>query len=78
RMPPFPGMGYPLVPGYESVGRVVEAGPEAAIGVGTRVFVPGASCYGAVRGLFGGAASRVVVPAARLTPVRDAGEDGIL
>ena len=26
RMPRFPGMGYPLVPGYESVGRVVEAG----------------------------------------------------
>ncbi len=25
-MPPFPGLGYPLVPGYESVGRVVEAG----------------------------------------------------
>ena len=23
-MPPFPGMGYPLVPGYESVGAVVE------------------------------------------------------
>jgi bacteriochlorophyllide a dehydrogenase len=27
RMPNFPGMGYPLVPGYESVGTVVEAGP---------------------------------------------------
>ncbi len=26
RMPIFPGMGYPLVPGYESVGRVVQAG----------------------------------------------------
>ena len=26
RMPPFPGMGYPLVPGYESVGRVRDAG----------------------------------------------------
>jgi 3-hydroxyethyl bacteriochlorophyllide a dehydrogenase len=26
RMPNFPGMGYPLVPGYESVGRVVDAG----------------------------------------------------
>ncbi len=25
-MPPFPGMGYPLVPGYESVGEIVEAG----------------------------------------------------
>ncbi len=26
RMPAFPGMGYPLVPGYESVGRVTQAG----------------------------------------------------
>ena len=25
RMPHFPGMGYPLVPGYESVGRVAES-----------------------------------------------------
>ena len=25
QMPPFPGMGYPLVPGYEAVGEVVEA-----------------------------------------------------
>ena len=32
RMPPFPGMGYPLVPGYESVGRVVEAGARAGRG----------------------------------------------
>ncbi len=31
RMPAFPGMGYPLVPGYESVGRVVDAGPDARI-----------------------------------------------
>ncbi len=29
------------------------------------VFVPGANCFGDVRGLFGGAASRLVVPAAR-------------
>ena len=25
-MPPFPGMGYPLIPGYEAVGEVVQAG----------------------------------------------------
>ena len=31
RMPPFPGMGYPLVPGYESVGRVVEAGTSSGL-----------------------------------------------
>ena len=42
RMPAFPGMGYPLVPGYESVGRVREAGPDSGRTVGEHVFVPGA------------------------------------
>ncbi len=74
-MPPFPGMGYPLVPGYESVGRVIYAGPEAGLPLGQRVFVPGARCYGEVRGLFGGAASRVVVPAARVFPVPESLEE---
>jgi 3-hydroxyethyl bacteriochlorophyllide a dehydrogenase len=79
RMPPFPGMGYPLVPGYESVGRVVEVGPDAGARIGERVFVPGARCYGEVRGLFGGAASRVVVAADRVMPVSDTlGEEAVL
>jgi 3-hydroxyethyl bacteriochlorophyllide a dehydrogenase len=69
RMPPFPGMGYPLVPGYESVGRVSSAGPDSGLRVGQRVFVPGAKCFKDVRGLFGGAASRLVVPGQRATPV---------
>ena len=55
-MPPFPGMGYPLVPGYESVGKIVDAGPEASGRIGEHVFVPGASCFKDARGLFGGAA----------------------
>jgi 3-hydroxyethyl bacteriochlorophyllide a dehydrogenase len=79
RMPPFPGMGYPLVPGYESVGHVVDAGPDSGRQVGELVFVPGARCYEEVNGLFGGAASRVVVPGARLLPVPDGlGEQGVL
>ena len=79
RMPSFPGMGYPLVPGYESVGRVEQAGPDAAVAVGDRVFVPGAKCYGDVRGLFGGAASRVVLPSARTVRLSDRlGEQGVL
>ncbi len=79
RMPQFPGMGYPLVPGYESVGRVVEAGSSANIRVGERVFVPGAKCFGEVRGLFGASASRLVVPAARVTPIdQQIGDRGIL
>lgn len=69
QMPPFPGLGYPLVPGYESAGTVIAAGPEADLAVGTQVFVPGAQCFEEVRGLFGGAARRIVVPAARLVPV---------
>jgi 3-hydroxyethyl bacteriochlorophyllide a dehydrogenase len=79
RMPPVPGMGYPLVPGYESVGRITQAGPGATRRVGERVFVPGARCFGPVRGLFGGAARRLVVSAARTVPLDDAiGENGVL
>ena len=61
RMPMFPGMGYPLVPGYESVGRVAQAGRSTNYKEGELVFVPGAACFGDVNGLFGGAASRVVM-----------------
>jgi 3-hydroxyethyl bacteriochlorophyllide a dehydrogenase len=79
RMPHFPGMGYPLVPGYESVGRVVYAGSETQAKPGDLVFVPGAQCYGAVRGLFGGTSSRIVLPEARALKIDEAlGERGTL
>ena len=84
RMPQFPGMGYPLVPGYESVGRVAIAGSASGHTVGDQVFVPGANCYGPldgqpVRGLFGGSASRVVVPGRRVIPVAESmGEQAVL
>ena len=79
RMPAFPGMGYPLVPGYESVGTVIEAGASSGMRVGQRVFVPGATCFGPVRGLFGGAASHLIAKATRLIPVSaDLGEASIL
>lgn len=69
QMPPFPGMGYPLVPGYESAGEVVEAGSESGFRAGEHVFVPGANCYGEVKGLFGGAARRLVTDAGRVTRI---------
>jgi bacteriochlorophyllide a dehydrogenase len=79
RMPMFPGMGYPLVPGYESVGEVVAAGPAARHRVGDHVFVPGARCFGPVRGLFGGAAARLVVGDERVYDVDAAlGESAVL
>jgi 3-hydroxyethyl bacteriochlorophyllide a dehydrogenase len=84
QMPMFPGMGYPLVPGYESVGRVVSAGEGSGHAAGDWVFVPGANCYQPlegqpVRGLFGGAAARLVVPGRRALSVPEQlGEASIL
>ena len=79
QMPPFPGLGYPLVPGYEAVGRIRVAGPESGRAVGQRVFVPGARCFPEVRCLFGGAAAALVVPGARAIPIADGiGADGAL
>lgn len=78
-MPPFPGLAYPLVPGYETVGRVVAAGPASGSRVGQTVFVPGARCYSEVRGLFGGASARLVVPGERCLPIDDdLGSRGVL
>lgn len=71
-MPPFPGMGYPLVPGYEAAGEVVEAGALTGFKPGDRVFVPGANCYEDAFGLFGGAAQRLVTDCTRVTRI-DAG-----
>ncbi len=79
RMPNFPGMGYPLVPGYELVGRISAVGARAAASLGEPVFVPGARCFGEIRGLFGGAASRVVVAGSRVVPIDEIfAEHGVL
>ena len=69
-MPPFPGMGYPLVPGYEATGQVVEAGANTGFRVGETVFVPGANCFtGNVKGLFGGASRHLVTKASRVARI---------
>jgi 3-hydroxyethyl bacteriochlorophyllide a dehydrogenase len=65
-MPPFPGLAYPLVPGYETVGTVIQPGKNTNLEAGQRVFVPGSRGFTDVHGLFGGAAQSLVVPADRL------------
>lgn len=78
-MPPFPGMGYPLIPGYEAAGEVVEAGADSGYRVGEHVFVPGASCYEGAFGLFGAAAETLVTKASRVTRIdRGLGAAGAL
>jgi bacteriochlorophyllide a dehydrogenase len=71
-MPPFPGLGYPLVPGYETVGTVVRAGDSREIAIGDQVFIPGSYSFQGVRNLFGGAGSRLIVPHERVVRVAPA------
>jgi bacteriochlorophyllide a dehydrogenase len=68
-MPPFPGLGYPLVPGYETVGTVVRVGESAAMPVGSQVFIPGSYSFQGVRNIFGGAGARLIVPHDRVVRV---------
>lgn len=79
QMPDFPGMGYPLVPGYESIGRIIDAGHAAKGRIDEWVFVPGANCYADALGLFGGTAKRVTLPSARALAIPERlGENGVL
>ena len=75
-MPPFPGMGYPLVPGYETVGRVVRTQGDCGQGqsriqTGDQVFVPGSYSFEGVHNLFGGAGSRLVVSHERVVKLHN-------
>jgi 3-hydroxyethyl bacteriochlorophyllide a dehydrogenase len=82
-MPPFPGLGYPLVPGYETVGTVVRAGEvaseAASVPVGSHVFIPGSYSFQGVRNIFGGAGSRLIVPHDRVVLLApELGPKGVL
>lgn len=78
-MPPFPGLGYPLVPGYEGVGEIIEAGPDSGRRTGELVYIAGSRGFTDARGLFGGQASLVVVPGTKTTILEPAlGECGAL
>jgi bacteriochlorophyllide a dehydrogenase len=69
QMPYFPGMGYPLVPGYEAVGRVAARGPDSRFDIGDRVFVPGSNGFKSARALFGGSARDLVIAESRAVPL---------
>lgn len=71
RMPAFPGLGYPLVPGYEAVGRVVRGPEGSALAAGDRVFVPGARCFPEAHCLFGASARHLMVRADRALKVEE-------
>ena len=68
-MPAFPGLAYPLVPGYETVGVVKHAPAASPVKEGEWVFVPGSYSFTDAHNLFGGAGATMVVPFSRVVPV---------
>ncbi len=78
-MPPFPGMGYPLIPGYEAMGEIVETRGITPYHVGDYVFVPGANCYQDAFGLFGAASRHLITSHDRVLKIDKAmGDTGAL
>jgi 3-hydroxyethyl bacteriochlorophyllide a dehydrogenase len=79
-MPPFPGLSYPLVPGYETVGTVADLGAEVTgFRRGDQVFLPGSYAFQGVQNIFGGSGSRLVVPHDRAVKLDPAlGNKGVL
>jgi 3-hydroxyethyl bacteriochlorophyllide a dehydrogenase len=79
-MPPFPGLSYPLVPGYESVGTIAKMGAEVTgWAVGDSVFLPGSYAFQGVQNIFGGSGERLVVPHERAVKLDPAlGAKGVL
>jgi len=79
-MPPFPGLSYPLVPGYETVGTIAKMGAEVTgWAVGDTVFLPGSYAFQCVQNIFGGSGERLVVPHERAVKLDPAlGAKGVL
>ncbi len=71
KLPGFPMLRFPLVPGYEAVGVVAWAGADVEnVAVGDEVFVGGSMCYTDVAGVFGGNAARTIKKASLVVPLQ--------
>lgn len=64
---PHPMLQFPVVPGYETVGEVIEAGPAARSWLGKRVYVGGNYGFVGVNPAFGGQSAHIVAPQSHLT-----------
>jgi 3-hydroxyethyl bacteriochlorophyllide a dehydrogenase len=67
---PHPMLQLPVIPGYETVGRIVQVGANAAPELRDQmVYIGGALCYQGVNAAWGGQSSLIVVPASRVVPL---------
>jgi len=76
---PHPMLQFPVVPGYETVGVVIEAGANARAWLGKRVYVGGNYGFVGVNPAFGGQSALIVAPASHLTELHVlSDEQGVL
>lgn len=67
---PHPMLSFPIVPGYETVGRVVERGANVPRELdGQWIYVGGARCYTGVNPAWGGAAATLIADHRRVVPL---------
>jgi len=67
---PHPMLRLPVVPGYETVGRIVETGENVADEwYGRCVYVGGAHCYEGVNAAWGGQSATMITEAKRVIPL---------
>jgi bacteriochlorophyllide a dehydrogenase len=64
---PHPMLQFPVVPGYETVGDVIDAGADARAWIGKRVYVGGNYGFENVNPAFGGQSAHIVAPQTHLT-----------
>lgn len=67
---PHPMLQLPVVPGYETVGRVVQLGDDAPMDMLDKwVYVGGAHCYESINPAWGGQSARLITSAERVIPL---------
>lgn len=76
---PHPMLQFPVVPGYETVGEVIDAGANARAWLGKRVYVGGNYGFVGVNPAFGGQSAYIVAPSSHLTDLQSlSDEQGVL
>jgi len=73
---PHPALSFPLVPGYETVGQVVEVGAKAPQSLlGQWVYVGGARCFEGVNPAWGGQSEYIYAESSRVVPLEGVAPD---
>jgi 3-hydroxyethyl bacteriochlorophyllide a dehydrogenase len=76
---PHPMLQFPVVPGYETVGEVIEVGDNAKDWLGKRVYVGGNYGFVGVNPAFGGQSAHIAAPQSHLTDLQSlTDEQGVL